>query len=239
MEFNDTTNYEGVIQSCERYTGLGKDSISGDSDKLVEFTAYTNTALRKLWHFIFTSTGCWQYDDSGQSDLPQATANIVQSQTKYALPSDSLTVKRVEAKDSSGDWYVLRPITVSDIGSAVDEYFDTDGQPSYYRLVGETIELFPASDYNSTGGLKVYFDRGSVAFESTDTTDTVGIAGEYVDLVPLYASLEWLKINLPNDARTAQLKEDYAVGVQTLKDYYTRRFPAKKKVLRRKFETYK
>ncbi len=64
MKFNDTTNYEGVIQACERYTGIGKDNISGNSDKLVEFTAYSNTALRKLWSYIFEATGCWEFDDS-------------------------------------------------------------------------------------------------------------------------------------------------------------------------------
>lgn len=239
MKFNDTTNYEGVIQACERYTGLGKDSISGDSDKLIEFTAYTNTALRKIWHFIFESTGCWEYDDSNQSDLPQATADIVSAQAKYALPSDALTIKRVEMKDDDDNWYVLKPLLRNEIKEAIDEYRDEDGKPEYYRLVGETIEFFPASDYDSTDGLKVYFDRDSVDFASTDTTKETGIASAYEDLVPLYAGLEWLKINLPEDARTAQLKEDYAVGINQLRGYYNKRFPNKKKVFRRRYESYK
>jgi len=239
MQYSNTTTKEGVIQACERYTGLGDAGISSDSDKLLEFTAYTNTALRKLWHYIFESTGCWEYDDSNQTDLPQATANLVQSQAKYALPSDALTIKRVEVADTDGSWQVLKPLIRNDIPVAIDEYFDTDGTPTYYRIVGDTIELFPAPDYNGTSSIKVYFDRGAVEFASTDTTKETGLATPYEDLVPVYASLEWLKINLPADARTAQLKEDFAIGVQNLRSYYNKRFPAKRKKITRQFISYK
>jgi len=239
MQFSNTTTREGVLQACERYTGLGNTVITGDSDKLKEFTAYSNTALRKLWHYVFTSTGVWEYDDSNQSDLPQATTNLVAAQAKYALPSGALAIKRLEVKDSAGNWTVLKPLMRDEIPGAIDEFFETDADPIYYRLIGDTIELFPGSSVNVTGGLKIYFDRGSTTFASTDTTKEVGFAAEYADLVPLYASLEWLKINLPEDARTAQLKEDYAVGVQNLKDYYSKRFPAKKVMITRRYESFK
>jgi hypothetical protein len=237
--FSDLTNKTGIIQACERYCNLGSGKISGDTTLLQDFTNFTNITLSRIWHTVFLATGSWEYDDSNYSDLPQATANLVSGTSKYALPSPTLTIKRVEMKDSSGEWFVLTPLLRDEIKVAIDEYRVADGLPTSYRLLGDTMEIFPASNYNSTGGLKVYFDRGSVSFSTTDTTKTAGFASEYHDLVPLGASLEWLKIHLPEWTGTAQFKEDYAIRIQQLKEYYNRRFPAKKKIMRRLHQTFK
>jgi len=239
MQFNDTTNNLGIIQACERYTNLGDTTISGSSDKLKEFTAYANTSLRRIWHNIFMSSGNWIYDDGNQTDLPQATTNIVAAQALYALPSEAVTVQRMEYKDSSGNWSEIYPMTLEEIPTAVDEYMKTDSTPYRYRLVDDTIELFPAPADSVTGGLKIYFERGSVSFVSTDTTEAPGFVSEYHDLVPIGASLEWLKIHLPGDATTAQLKEDWMIGMDNIKKFYNRRFKDKKIVLTRAYSNYK
>jgi hypothetical protein len=238
MKYNDTTNREGVIQACERYTGLGNTEISGDSDRLLEFTAYTNTSLRSIWHLIFESTGCWKYDDSNQTDLPIATTDIVNAQDKYALPSNTLTVARVEILSSDDVWTQITPLIEKEIGQGMDEFRNADGTPQYYRLVGDTMELFPASNYSQDDSLKIYFDRGTVEFSSTDTNKETGLASAYEDLVPMGASLEWLDINLPEDARTAKLQQKYNLKVLQLKKYYNARFPDKKKIMRRLYKSY-
>lgn len=239
MQFNDTTNLSGLIQMCEKNTNLGYGYISDDATKLKEFTNNINIAQNKIWHTIFESTGCWEYDDSNATDLPQATANLVSGTSKYALPSDALVIKRVEMKDSSGNWFVLTPLIRDEIKVAIDEYRVADGLPTSYRLLGDTIEIFPASNYTSTSGLKVYFDRGSVQFTSTDTTKTPGYASPYHYLSGIGGALEWLKVNLPNDATTTRLENDFILGLQQLSKFYNKRFPAKKKVMRRAYQTYK
>lgn len=239
MQFNETNNLSGIIQQCEKNTNLGYTTISGDSTKLKEFTNNANITMNKLWHSIFEATGSWEYDDANSTDLPQATANLVLGTQKYALPTGALTVKRVEIKDEAGNWVQLLPLIRSEITQGIDSFLKENGQARYYRLLGETIELFPASNYNSTGGLKVYFDRGSVQFVSTDTTKTPGFVSEYHYLVGLGASLEWLKIHLPADGTTIQFKEDYAIGVQQLTKFYNARFSTKKKRLGRIYQTFK
>jgi hypothetical protein len=239
MVFSDTTNKLGVIQSCERYTGLSDGVISGDATLIKEFTAYANTAMRQAWHIIHEASGCWKFDDSNETDLPQATTALVSAQTKYALPSDTLTIQRVEIKDNSGEWFRLTPLIDAEIKGAVDELFSDDATPLYYKLMGDTIELFPASNYNSAGGLKVYYDRGMTSFVYTDTTKAPGFASEYHDFVPLFASLEWLVINMPGDARTAQIEKKYTQKTLDLKTFYNKRFPDKKKVLRPLYKSYK
>jgi len=239
MQFSNTTNKQGVLQYCEKHTGLGYGNITGNSDVLLEFTANVNAAMRDLWHYIFTSTGVWEYDDSNQTNLPQATTDVVESQSKYALPSDALIIKRVELKDESGNWYKLHPLMRNDIPGAINEFHDEDGSPTYYRLLGDTLELFSPPNYDSTDGMRVYFSRGSVEFVSTDTTKVVGFASEYNDAVPLKASLEWLDINLPEDARTAKIQAKYDAKIIQLKEYFNRRFPAKKKILSPAYRSFK
>lgn len=239
MQFNNTTTKDGVIQWCEYYTGLGSTIISGDTTKLSEFTAYANGASRDIWHIIHNASGNWKYDDGNETDLPQATASLVNAQAKYALPSDALTVERLEYKDQNGNWFPLKPITQKEIGVAVDEFLDADGNPIYYTLVDRTIELFPAPDYSQATSLKVYYARGSVAFTTSDTTATPGFDSEYHDYVPMEASLKWLRINLPADARTTLLEGKTQEKRETIKQFYGRRFANKHARINRRPVSYR
>jgi hypothetical protein len=239
MQFNDTTNKNGIIQWCEEYTGLGDGTISGNSDKLLKFTSRVNVVSSRVWHTIFEAQGCWEYDDGNQIDLSIATTDLIVGQADYALPSDSLVVKRVEVSDAQGNWTKLNPLIREDIKVAIPEYFDTDGSPCYYRLLGETIEIFPPSDTFVASGLRVYYDRGSFAFSSSDTTKTAGFALEYHDILPLGSALDWLMVNLPGDARTSQIEKMYYGRLQQLKAFFNKRYPAKHKKITRRFESFK
>jgi hypothetical protein len=227
MQFSNTTNLSGIIQMCEKYTNKLYGDISGDATLLKEFTNNSNIALNKLWAKIFKATGAWEYDDHNQTDLPQATANLSNGTATYVLPEEALTLKRLEVKDSNGEWCVVEPIMRDEIPEAINEFLDTDSTPRFYRMIGETIELFPAPDYDSTAGLKVYFDRGSVAFASTDTTAIPGFNSELHYLVPISASLEWLKVKSPTSSTTIQLEKDWATGLQDLNKIYNLRFSDK------------
>lgn len=239
MVYNDTSTNLGIIQASEDYCGLGLTGISGDTSKLKEFTRYANRANRKIWHWIFMSQGLWQYDDSNETDLPQAVANLVSGTAKYALPTDALTVRRIEIKNESGDWDEVLPITEKDIVGGIEDYYESDNTPVEYRLIGNTIELFPAPNYASTGGLKVYFDRDSSDFAYTDTIKTPGFASPYHDLVAIGASLEWLKAKRPDTNTLAQLKEDWLRGEIEIKDFYSNRNKDSKTVIRTSSRSYK
>ena len=224
MIFNDTTTKQGIIQFCEKYTNLGYGEISDDTDdKLPEFTGWTNTAMSMLWYEIFLATGGWIFDDKNHSDLPQATTDLVSSQGKYALPSDNLTVKRVEIKNESDVWFQIDAISLEKIPQAVDEFRRDDGIPSWYRLVDDTIELFPASSYSKTAALKIYFDRGMVEFEASDTTKEPGFASEFHHLVPIGASLFWYQIHLPSDETSDWLEKKWKDGFEKIANYHDRR----------------
>lgn len=234
IPFSNTTTKGGIIQLCEFNCGLGDTGISGNSTLLKQFTALSNIAMSEVWHIIFASMSGWQYDDSNQTDLPQATQNLSVGVSKYALPSAALSVNRVEVKDNSGNFWKLQPLDLKEIGIGIDEFLETDGMPRYYRLLGSTIELFPApaaANVTTSNGLKVYFDRGGVAFVSTDTTATPGFASEYHDLIPVKTSIKWLQVNKPDSATLAALKTDEVKRETQLVDYQTSKFKDKKPIV--------
>lgn len=179
-----------------------------------------------MWHIIFTSYGGWQYDDANQTDLPFASATLTADQVSYALPTGSLTVRGIEIKDGGNVWYPLTPITEEQIREyqAMGEFYNTSSKPLFYQLVGETARIFPASNYTQNASIKVSFDRGSVAFASSDTTKAPGFAGEYHDILPLGASYDYLVEKRPNDTTTARIQGELQEYEQKIKQFYNMKF---------------
>lgn len=227
MEYSNTTSLGGIIQEEERLTGLGYALISGVTEKLKEFTSLNNIANNQIWHLIHEATGNWQYDDSNKTDLPSATTNIVSGTATYVIPDDALTINRIEIKDSSDNWYRLKPITLEEIRTEGD--FLTDiGIPRYYRAVDRVVTFYPSPDYASTNGLKVFYDRGCVDFTTSDTTTKAGFASPYHSLLPVKASLMWLKASNPTSPKIPMLVQDEAKLEKALVEFYGKRFKDKK-----------
>jgi hypothetical protein len=225
MTYSNTTTKDGIIQTVEELCDLGDAYISGDTTRLRQFTARINRIAHRVWHTIFMANGNWQYDDGNYTDLPSATTDIVLGQTRYALPSDALTVQRVEIKDSNGNWSILNPITKELIRSeGLDDFMDDNGVPMYYRLVNGTIEIYPPADYAGTDSLKVYFDRGAVEFAYNATTATPGFASPYHEILPIKASIEWLKVKQPQSPTLPLLLQDDLKLEQSIKQFYAVRF---------------
>jgi len=226
MEFSNSTTNQGILQRCEKYCGFQYGDITGNDDLKDEFTGYANDALDEIWYIIFDNYAGWQFDDSNHTDLPIATQNLQNSTHKYALPTKAVTIKDIEIKNESDEWRQLHPLTAEQISQidAEDEFRESDGEPEYYKVVGDTIELFPAPDYTQTDGLKVYFDRGMVDFSSGDTSQEPGFAKHFHDAVPTMASLQWRKINTAGDRTTEELRADEQRYKQKIGDFYSDRW---------------
>lgn len=222
LQFSDTSNKLGIIQACESYCGLGDTGISGDSLLLKEFTRHINEANSRVWHMIFSSYGGWQFEDSNQSDLPAATITLTANQTSYPLPDNAITVRGIEVKDAGGVWSELKPITEEMIRDSqpMGEFYKTAGSPMYYQLVGQSVRIFPASDYTQAASFKVFYDRAMVAFASTDTSATPGFAGNYHGILPILASIQFLLYRKPDSATLPQLRNEAVVYENNLKQFY-------------------
>lgn len=239
MVFSNTTNLNGIIQEIERLTDVGQTYFSSDSTRLKEVTATVNRINHRVLHLIAMSTGNWQYDDGNYTDLPTSVTDLISGQSRYSLPIDALTLQRLECKDPNGNWYKLKPITKELINSAVGEFLKTNGNPEYYTLLDNVIELFPATNYNSTEGLKAYFDRDSVDFLTTDTTKTPGFSSTYHEIIPIKASIEWLKVKQPQSPTLAILIQDDLKLEDNIKKFYAKKFKDYKPKIGRLKENFK
>lgn len=195
IQFSDTTNRNGLVQLIEDRTNTN--SATSSSYSLATKTRDINSAFAKFMMIAVQASGRWQVDDTNQTDYPIMTVDVVSGQQDYAFVSDGSTpanqvldIHRIEIQDSNGNWKLLTPIDEADITeSALTEFMETNGEPAYYDKTSNAIFLYPASNYNSTNGLKFYYSRTPSYFLTTDTTKTAGIPDmfhEYLALRPAY-----------------------------------------------------
>jgi hypothetical protein len=233
MVFSDTSNKNGIIQLCEKYTGLGKTVISGDSDLLAEFTMYANKASRRIKQWIFSAYGGWIYDDENHSDLPIVTTALEADRTTYPLDTESNVVMLVEFKNSGSDsWQPLNPITleqIRDAGMAESEFMRSYGVPKYYRLFAGSLKLYPGSNYAQASSLRVHMKRDIHDFVVGDTTAVPGFYSGFHEAVPVGASIEWLIGHKADSPTLTQLQNIFdnpnnpSSYCNQVKDFYAQR----------------
>lgn len=182
--------------------------------------------MSKIWSIIFQSYGGWEYDDSNQTDLPEATTNLVAAQTNYSLDAQMLTVNRVEVTDTGGNVRRLEPLVQETVeGTGLSNLTPAAyGNPQFYRLTAGMIQVLPAPQASVTNGLCVYFERAGVAFVSTDTTKQPGFASTFHYMVPLGTEIDWLKSKQADSATLPELKEDWTKAEADLREYYQQRW---------------
>ncbi len=171
---------------------------------------YITPATDYVVSLINSSDKRWQWDDSNQSDLPIATGNLVSGQQDYSLPANYLSVDRIEVKDTSGFWTLLKPIDQQllkrDRAIAMTEYQPNNGTPLEYDISQMSIFFYPIPNYSQSASFKVYFTRGQLNFDYTtgkftdgtgSTSSSPGIASMFQPMIPLKAAYDYCLINLP------------------------------------------
>jgi hypothetical protein len=233
MQFNNTTDKNGLVQLCEVFLGMEDGTISGNTTLLKQFTMLINSWYRKVNSAIWDVCGTWEYDDSNYTDLPVATTDLVADQQDYELPSTAQMVLKVRVLDKDGNPSELTP--VSFIGMTSDT--DNRGMPTEYELRGRSIILnkLPTSDYVTlTNGLEVYFSRDIDEFVSTDTTKEPGFVSNFHRLLSLGASHDYA-ISYEMFDKANFLKGDINEMVAELRKFYGSQFrDMKTRILPRK-----
>ena len=158
-----------------------------------------NNALERVHSLIDTADGRWQFDDNNQTDLPIATTALVADQQDYSLANSHLRITRVEVKDESGNWRLLKAMDEEDVSdTAMSEFEETSGVPVYYDKLGISVFLYPKPSYSQAASLKIYYDRGPALYTSgevTTGTKQPGFNSLYHDLIPLWVSYEYAFAN--------------------------------------------
>tara|TARA_Y100000296_G_C5122078_1_gene230947 strand:- start:280 stop:1014 length:735 start_codon:yes stop_codon:yes gene_type:complete len=228
MQFSDTTNKQGIIQECESLTGIGDGRISGNTDNLAKFTRWINEAYFEITSLIIVSDGRWQFDDTNQTNQPVATTDLVADQRDYSVLSslplttqDWLEVDRIEILNRGGIWTRLPSRDKRDVQGPIEEIYKVSAQPVFYDFEGTSIQFYPAPNYNSTGGIRIWFKRAPLLFASTDTTKKPGFASLFHRILPYSASISYLITKDMGRAKSLELKMEAMKA--RMQDHYNRR----------------
>lgn len=216
------------MQLFERECGFQRGDVSGDTDKLKEYTVDANLALDDFTKLAIKSSGTWQFDDSNQSDYPIITTDLVANQRDYSFTTDGngnyiLEVLKVLVADSSG---VFRELTAVDSQSSSDTkgYWDgqnTTGTPLTYDKTANSIFLDPIPSYSYAGGLKVYISREPSYFIYTDTSRVAGVPGIFHKYLALKPAQDYARRN--NLANQDRIREEVLLLENEIEKYFALR----------------
>lgn len=222
MVFSDTSTNLGILQDITFKTGASTTNFpTADRTRII------NNWYMKTTGWIITSNGRWQWDDSNQTNQPSATTDLVTNQRDYTVinasptaSQDWLVVAKVQIKDTGGKWIDLKSIDKREINEG---NFITSGTPDYYDFDGASIKLYNATSYDSTGGLKVWFQRSPLLFTATDTTKKPGFASIFHEILSLGASYDYLLNRKKDYAGADRINVEIEKMKADLQTHYGRR----------------
>lgn len=220
MQYNSHSTGQDIVTMAEK-----KCQANSVSFPIAEKTLYANEGSKIIWSWIHEAYGGWAFDDSNNTDFPESTGTINSNQTDYAIPTDTNFVKGVSIKTTGNVWQKLEPITleqIEDMGMSEAQFMSTASQPMYYRLLANSVKLYPAPNYTQSASIKIYYDRDITLFSTTDTTKTPGWATPYHEALPTFMALQFAKTN--SLGQTKGLQEDWSNYEKRIKSDYSRRF---------------
>ena len=173
-------------------------STDATSYHINDMTRNANYAYMEFIDFMQGIDDTFQIDDRNNTTLPISTTDIVSGQQDYTLDDKVYEVIAVELKNADGNWSILEQTDIQQIkekSNTITDYEKNDGTPAEYDIIGRSLMMYPAPNFNSTAGLKLHYLRGATLFDTTDTTDTPGFADKFHEFIEVTASLRYCERN--------------------------------------------
>lgn len=237
MNFSNTTDKNGIIQTIEFWCGMSDGEISGDSTRLKVFTSRINSGFDRILPLLLPRTDGIKWDDLNHTDLPVGTTNLVSGQADYTVDADDnsldiLRIVKVKILTSSAATQYTDVDVIdgsdSDVFDAISPNSAETGVPTKVLIRGNTFHLFPKPNYAATAGIKLFFEREQSYFASTDTTKEPGIPKPFHELLALYPAHDWLLIYKPdNTSLISRIEAQINRREKELSDMNDRRYRTK------------
>jgi hypothetical protein len=229
MQFNDTTNKNGLIQRIEDYTNLGDGVISGDSTLLKKVTADVNETVYDLTTELMLLQDSFDWDDPYKTDYPIATTSLVANQRDYQFDSISfLKLKRVDISYDGVNYYRATAFDSASFedglgnDSTTDALFDKT--KPHYDPKAFGFWLYPmadATDVSNGGKIRIEYSRGHTEYDPTDTDKEPPIDRPFHDLIAMGAAAKWaIRKSEPNAGNLLSL---YEQGKAKMVQHYDQR----------------
>lgn len=197
LQFSNTTTKAGVIQHIEQSCGFDDGGITGNTVLMAQFTGKVNVAQDDVLAEALRNKG-WKIGDFNHTKDPFITIDLVSGQRDYHFSTDQegsliLGILKVMVKNSSGIYVEMESVDM--YGENTEDFWDgndTTGMPTRYSKKDNGIffDIIPVTgSVTLSAGIKVFIDRESTYFATTDTTKVSGIDGlchDYLYLKPSY-----------------------------------------------------
>jgi len=220
MQFNDTTNKQGIIQHID-FLLFGNGSVFHKAYSLEDRTRNSNLAFDEAVTRLMKADPNWQWDDSNNTTLPIAETDLNPNQDNYGFASELMVIRRVRVKDKQGNFRTLDPVQRTELN---DSQLKATGVPRHYYKIGRSVLPVPIPDYGADKGLEVQFQRGANYFNSNDTTKTPGFDQTFHEYIPVVASLKYAISKNMNTKITTLTNEKQRIE-QAMMEHYERRAP--------------
>jgi hypothetical protein len=228
IQFNDTTNYKGLVQLYEREMGYDAGYISGNTQRLKQFAADSNLAWDEFMKLAAQASGTWQFDDSGHGDYPLIYLNIVSGQRDYNFTTDEtgnlvLDFYKVGILQSSTDteYVEISGVDQQSGDSAIFAEDDATGTPIQYDKTANGIFLDPIPNYSVTKGIKIAINREASYFTYSDTTKKPGVPGSLQSWFYKFPAFEQAKRK--GMANRDELARDIEILKRDIKEHFAMR----------------
>ena len=179
-----------------------------------------NFGVDKYSRIAVTSSGKWRFDSSNHGDISRITSTITSTDDKVSLPTELITIERVEVTDDSGKYQIVKPVDIRDNkDKALDTIYESDGVPKYYDYDSRHLYLYPNSDTSRT--LRVTGSRAHPRFTVGNLTQDVGVIPIDEEFVAFYAA-DRLMIGSSDSARSA-VRQELMVMEADIRDLFSKR----------------
>lgn len=159
MVFSENTYNSGLVEDARFLVDANSVSYP-----IADLTRNLNRRWEEAKNYLYLSDGTWQSAETTYS------VNLVSGTQGYTIPRTHIKVMRVEILTADGQSKRLEAFDKSELKNSVRDFENVDGEPRYYEMTGQTINLYPAPNYNATNGLTWWFQGTPDYFETTDTT---------------------------------------------------------------------
>jgi len=184
MLYNDSTNSSGICQEIDSICGTTSTSYT-----LADKNRRLNSALDDYVLLAIKEASGWSVEDTGETDLPIASTNLVSGQADYSFPNESLVLELLQIISTDGSTLVtLSPVDQLPLNAGT-------GVPQVYKKVGNSVILSPTPNYSMTAGIKINYRRAfnySTVSSTTFTPISPGIPSVFHTWLARKAALPFL-----------------------------------------------
>ena len=235
MDYNDTTNKSGLLQTFEYWAGLNDGDTGDDATLKAIATSLFNRRLERYLGLLGAGSSLSKIDDTNYTNQSFSYFDIVITQADYEFLEDEdgnsiSDITSVMILDNSL-YKAITKITLDDADAdiIVSPNSDTTGVPNRYIERNNTIFLDPVPDYGLVKGGKIFYKRCPSYFVVTDTDKEPGIPFQFHQMIAIGAAFDWIVVNKPNyQALIVTVRDELNKWEKELKTYVELRNPSRR-----------